>query len=787
MHRFSSDPAESSSPVSCQIETERNRYFRDNLNAVAIALAILFGLTTLCQVTLFENAFPPLMKCSGILNIFIFSGAGYLLTRYTLPSRFAHIVALSMMAPVLWNLLLRHYFIPSPVSVALMCLMTMASGVMYLSRRWFFAGVGLSVCVTSIFVYFTSSSIEFENHVLLQFIAAIVSLFLNIFYAKIINRVTELRFSEQARTLELNEAIRCSRESEEKFRSLAQTIPYGIFQTDVQGVVSFSNETWNEIWESCGLEDRNLPWYQLIGEQAREDVRRQWRETVRTQREFLGTYLVGESNGIQRWIDFNLRPMTVRNQLSYVGAVKDISEKKRQHEALRAAAEELRHRKETQERIAAHLARVNTELREANRKAEQSVRLKNEFVANMTHEIRTPMTAILGFTDIVIESTDDPQTMYCLETIKRNGEHLLQMINDILDVSKFEAGKLDIEQIRCQPEEIVQDVIDVMSLRAYEKRIDLICHLDASVPDQMLSDPFRIRQILLNLVSNALKFTEAGSVRVEVSATPHGDRPDAMRFNVAVTDTGIGMTVEQQSRLFKPFTQADSSMSRRYGGTGLGLAISQRLAGKLDGKISVESEPGAGSRFNVEITVQVLRPSSRQNEVRLAPRIHETAVPEELMQRRRHTLPHAAACSEHCRKILVAEDCEDNRRLIQFVLSKENMDVFVVSTGQEAVEAVTEAENSDAPFDAIIMDMQMPVMDGYMATRVLREAGNNLPIIALTAHCQPEERDRCLDAGCSYFATKPLNRGEISRLLHRIPKRDGSENQLPPLEDALSS
>ncbi len=785
MYRFSSVPAESSSPVSSQIETERNRYFRDNLNAVAIALAILFGLTTLCQVTLFENAFPPLMKYSGMLNILIFSGAGFLLTRYTLPSRFAHIVALSMMAPVLWNLLLRHYFIPSPVSLALMCLMTMASGVMYLSQRWFFAGVGLLVSVTSVFVYFTSSSIEFENHLLLQFIAAIVSLFLNIFYAKIINRVTELRFSEQARTLELNEAIRCSRESEEKFRSLAQTIPYGIFQADEQGLVSFANETWNEIWQSSGLSDRNLPWYELISESSRDDVRRQWQETVRAQREFLGTYLVGDADSVERWIDFDLRPMTVQNQLSYVGAVKDISDKKRQHEALRAAAEELRHRKETQERIADHLARVNTELREANRKAEQSVRLKNEFVANMTHEIRTPMTAILGFTDIIIESTTDPQTMYCLETIKRNGDHLLQMINDILDVSKFEAGKLDIEQIRCQPEEIVQDVIDVMSLRAYEKRIGLICHLDSSVPDQMLSDPFRIRQILLNLVSNALKFTEAGSVRIEISATPDDERPEFMRFNVAVSDTGIGMTVEQQSRLFKPFTQADSSMSRRYGGTGLGLAISQRLAGKLGGKITVQSEPGVGSRFNVEITVQVLRQSSRTQHLCLEPRIREAIVPEEVIQRRRHTLPHAAASSEHCRKILVAEDCEDNRRLIQFVLGKENMDVFVVSTGREAVDAVSEAENSLAPFDAVIMDMQMPVMDGYMATKLLREAGYTLPIIALTAHCQPEERNRCLDAGCSYFATKPLNRGEISRLLHRIPKRDGAESSLEPLEDLL--
>jgi signal transduction histidine kinase/CheY-like chemotaxis protein len=428
------------------------------------------------------------------------------------------------------------------------------------------------------------------------------------------------------------------------------------------------------------------------------------------------------------------------------------------------------------------LESANKALAELHDTAQAATRAKSEFLANMSHEIRTPMTAILGFTDLVADEIgccdECPRQESCpvpyknkdrLETIKRNGEHLLQLINDILDLSKIEAGKLLVEQVRCSPFQIVADVRALMQVRAAAKGLALEVDYAGAIPETIETDPMRLRQILVNLVGNAVKFTDAGHVRLAVRFVDDEAEP-TIRFEVI--DTGIGMTPEHIQKIFDPFTQADETMARRFGGTGLGLAISRRLANLLGGDITVQSTTGRGSCFGVVLPV-----GSTQG-VALVERPNESVVaPDQGFEEPEEPARPAAAVTLDCR-VLLAEDGLDNQRLISFVLRKAGAKVTVVENGQAACDRVASAAASGAPFDVILMDMQMPVLDGYEASRKLRAAKYSGPIVALTAHAMGGDRDKCLQAGCDDYLTKPIERARLLETVSRYAMKGDRANVL---------
>lgn len=393
------------------------------------------------------------------------------------------------------------------------------------------------------------------------------------------------------------------------------------------------------------------------------------------------------------------------------------------------------------------------ELERALVSAEAANQAKSEFLANMSHEIRTPMTAILGYAELML----DPQQslsdrLECVQVISRNAGHLLSIINDILDISKIEAGKMDVERIACSPMQVVADVASLMRGRAIERNLRYTIEYDGPVPKSIRTDPTRLKQILMNLSGNAIKFTEVGEVRMVVKLTPDCD-PTNARMQFIVSDTGVGMTDEQLRGLFQPFTQADSSTTRRFGGTGLGLTISKRLAHLLGGDIIVSSAPGKGSTFTLEIKI---------GSIEHVPMVHhatEAGVMHAAESQCNHESPAGRLAGL---KILLAEDGMDNQRLISVVLKKAGADVVIAENGRIAYELANDPAHA---FDIVLMDMQMPEMDGYTAASKLRSKGYTRPIIALTAHAMTGDRERCVTAGCDDYTTKPINRTELLDLI----------------------
>jgi Amt family ammonium transporter len=428
------------------------------------------------------------------------------------------------------------------------------------------------------------------------------------------------------------------------------------------------------------------------------------------------------------------------------------------------------------EHLEREVAKRSADLREALEKANAASQAKTEFLANMSHEIRTPMTAILGCTDLLIEeSWGRKEALRWLEVIRRNGEHLLSIINDILDISKIEAGKMPIERISCCPIELIEDVEVLMRPRAVERNLAFEIHLATPVPQTITSDPTRVRQILVNLISNAIKFTPKGGITVTLSliepAAPNHE--PLLKFEVA--DTGIGIEPHQAQRLFKPFSQADTSTTRKFGGTGLGLAISKRLAEALNGSLTLQSAPGKGSTFCVTIATGPIDgvPRITGRSPKSLPEPIETPPPPPT----RGTPPLADT------RILLAEDGKDNQTLISTLLKKAGAQVDIAENGRIACEVAMQALRQGCPFDLIFMDMQMPELDGCSATSRLRQEGYRGPIVALTANVMSSDRAKCLEAGCDDFVPKPIN---VKSLLEtaatyiRLGRREANPARLEP-------
>ncbi len=433
--------------------------------------------------------------------------------------------------------------------------------------------------------------------------------------------------------------------------------------------------------------------------------------------------------------------------------------------------------------------RIRTaELEKALHAAEGAARAKTDFLANMSHEIRTPMTAILGFADL-LAAPDCPldERDEHVRTIKRNGEHLLVIINDILDISKLEAGKMTAHLTACDPTQIIAEVRGLLSQRAAESGVPLLAEFPGgSLPKLVSSEPTRLRQILTNLVANALKFTKSGSVTISATTLGAGTTEQSLRF--AVIDTGSGMDRSQLDKLFQPFSQVDNSASRVHGGTGLGLAISRGLAKMLGGGITVSSEPGKGSVFTVTISAidwiaagtsldgtaarGQAPPGGLAADYHGAERRGHTHASEAPESQPEPTPGGAAAAglagvpsavprparAPNGYRVLLAEDGTDNQRLITLHLKRAGFVVEVVENGKLALETIIARP---AEFDVLISDMQMTVMDGYTAARALRARGYLGPILALTAHAMNGDRERCLAAGCDDYATKPIQPKEL--------------------------
>ncbi len=404
---------------------------------------------------------------------------------------------------------------------------------------------------------------------------------------------------------------------------------------------------------------------------------------------------------------------------------------------------------------------AEVELARALETAQSANRAKSEFLANMSHEIRTPMTAILGFTDILSDNLLDPASVEAASTIKRNGEYLLEIINTILDLSKIEAGRIELERLACPVRQTLTDVLSLMEVRAEAKGISLSAEYEGDIPETIQTDPTRLRQILVNLVGNAIKFTETGSVRVVTRLENRDSNTPLVCFDII--DTGIGMTEQQIGTLFHAFTQADTSTTRKYGGSGLGLTISKRLAEILGGSIKVASSPGKGSTFSLSVeTVHQIDASTQDSSASATP-----------VETTRDTSADGSRPKLNCR-ILLAEDGPDNQRIISYVLQRQGVEVTVAENGQIAVESARTARDEGKPYDAILMDIQMPVLDGFGATSILRAEGFSTPIIALTAHAMASDKERCLEAGCDDYLSKPIDRQSflalVSQYVQKQPK-----------------
>lgn len=569
----------------------------------------------------------------------------------------------------------------------------------------------------------------------------------------------------------------------ERYQMIADTTNHSVVVTNGEGCIlwvnsSFTNLTGYSSEEAIGMK----PGHFLRAPEADPSIGTEITAALRAGNGIDTEVLNMRKDGTRFWASLEIRPHYDKqgNIRFFVGVERDITEDKQSEAALEANRRELHKRvadlqgaKQDLERERAKLSSSAGELSHAKEAAEQANRAKSEFLATVSHELRTPMNGVLGMAELLLSDDLTPSQRNLASTIKESGESLLVLLNDILDLSRLEATGLQLETVPLKMPEIVEAVGDVMRFTAQSKSLDLIVDIDPSVPETVIGDPTRLRQILFNLMSNAIKFTENGSVRVSVTTDPSRGE-NVIRYDVQ--DTGIGIAEEARNRLFERFSQADSSISRTHGGTGLGLAICRELVTLMGGGISVESELGKGTTFTFWIPFEVPNTLPTETNAQLAsPR---TPTPDE------------AEPAEKWR-ILIAEDQQINVRLISAIMDRLGHEIAIASNGIEAVKRLREQS-----FDLVLMDIQMPEMDGVLATKVIRSADADwadIPIIALTAHAMVSTRNAYFQAGMNGFVSKPISIdllvSEMSRVMRGEPcpqeldAREGLYRHMPKAEE----
>lgn len=504
--------------------------------------------------------------------------------------------------------------------------------------------------------------------------------------------------------------------NEARFRAVSEAAPLGIFVTDSAGNFTYTNHRFQLISGQKVEESLGSGWLRALPLEDRERVSKSWYDATRSVTPFAETYRYQRPNGEISWCSVKAAAINTTDTVSgWVGTVEDITE----------------------------LRRASEETLAAKQAAEAAMHAKSQFLANMSHEIRTPLTAIIGFAESLRDDLQEsPQQLHTLDIILGNGKHLLDIINEILDLSKIDAGALKVEQSDISLVPLIEEVRMMFAPRISEKALSFSVKYDWPLPERITTDSLRLKQVLINLLSNAIKFTEKGWIELRVSFSAS---PERLTFTIA--DSGIGIAPGNIPSLFKPFCQENESITRKYGGSGLGLSISQRLVHALGGEISVTSNVGEGSSFEFWIEPNLL---SKTELIR--------SLPAEPPEAQRAPLPTAFSG-----RVLFADDALDNRRLVHHLLEKVGIQAVLVEDGKQAIDAVL-AE----PFDLILLDVQMPNVDGLSAARTMRQAGVKTPIVALSAGAMTTDVLKAVEAGCSMHLSKPFSKDSFHDMLRKF-------------------
>ncbi|MEP7027517.1 MAG: response regulator [Candidatus Eisenbacteria bacterium] len=543
----------------------------------------------------------------------------------------------------------------------------------------------------------------------------------------------QLEFSRRMIEQEMLERTQNLRENEARHRLLTTSSPIGIFETDALGRCVFTNPQWQDTFGLTFEESLGDGWGAPLHPEDRQQIVDGWQASTSRAEPYDREFRVVTSAGEERWVHARAAAIldAAESVTGYVGTVEDITRQKRDETALVKARES----------------------------ALSAARLKSEFLANMSHEIRTPLNGVIGMTELALETDLNREQREYLETARSSADALLTVIEDILDFSKIEAGKLDLDPIPTDLRENVETTLRTLALRAEKKGLELVSHIRPGVPERVMLDPGRLRQVLLNLLSNALKFTAEGEVVVMIETESIAD--DALTLHFCVSDTGIGIPADKQALIFESFTQADMSTTRRFGGTGLGLAITSRLVALMGGRVWVESEPERGSRFHFTVRAGVLP-------------VEATSEP--------------GAAADGTRdltglRVLVVDDNETNRRVLLETLTYWQMAPSTAEDGYDALAQMLSARGAGVPFDLVLLDGRMPELSGFDVARRIRESPGLAPatLMMLTSSGQTGDAEQCRELGMAGYLIKPVAQAELLAAIRAaLPGVSGQAAVRPP-------